>query len=210
MEPHDSWIDTDELAALGRQLLGKAGSLPESVSGAETDGGDPPRELVGRWKQQLAEIRARAERSGLVGEGKAAGGMEGPVESVPEAFVPPVDAPLVARMRAFDDWLAVSVRPRSRFGADELGFPILGSEGDPARVATALSLCRAWFASARKGMSAPSAMASRVLEDRGILSVFPLVEGETFRFVALVTERPLGSEAAGRISAAFRVAMGRG
>jgi hypothetical protein len=206
MGSRDSWIDTDELSSLGRQLLGEPGGAAPHLPENEADDGNPPADLIGRWKRQLADIRVRAEKSGLLGELVAA---QAPPanETVPAAFVPPVDGTLVARMRAFERWLAEAVRPQASFGADDLGFPILGAEGDPPLVATALSLCRSWHATGSKAMGAPSAMASRALEGRGILSVFPLIEGETFRFVALVTSQAFGSEAAARISSAFRAAM---
>jgi len=207
MGSRDSWIDADELSALGQQLLGTPGGRLPAPVGGEVDGGSPPDAMLGRWKRQLAEIRTRAERSGLVGEAKPCGDAR-ETGAVPEDFVPPPDRSLVVRMRAFEGWLAAAVGPRAAVGADDLGFPLFGAEGDPALVAAALSVCRSWHASGSKAMAAPSAMACSVLQDYGILSVFPLVEGEGFRFVAVVTGKPLGGETAGRVSSAFRAAMG--
>ncbi len=206
MGSRDSWIDTDELSELGRRLLDNPGRDSPPASGGELEEGNPPEEMIGRWKRQLADIRSRAEKSGLLGDGAAP---PAPLrsEAVPAVFVPPAGGTLVVRMRAFEGWLADAVRPLAYFGADDLGFPILGPAGDPALVATALSLCRSWHATGSKIMGAPSAMASRAIEGHGILSVLPLIEGDSFRFVGLVTSLALGSEAVARISSAFRAAM---
>lgn len=205
MGSRDSWIDTEELAALGRQILGDPQDPAVASPGAATGEGVLPEAMIGRWQRQLADIRARAERSGLVGEGSP---LTAPAAPVLEIFAPPSDGSIVTRMRAFEGWLDAEVRPRARFGCDDLGFPLLRAEGDPALVAVALSLCRSWHATGGKAMGAPSAVASSALDDHAILSVFPLVEGETFRFIAIVTDHPVGSEAAATISAAFRAAMG--
>ncbi len=205
MGSRDSWIDLDELSALGHQLMGEAKTPLGEPSNAAAGEGGLPAEMIDRWRRQLVEIRGRAEKSGLLGDGS---GPEVTSEVLPEVFVPPVEGTLMLRMRAFESWLDAEVRPRIRFGADDLGFPILGPEGEPALVAIALSLCHSWHTSGSRTMGSPSAVASRVLDDLTVLTIFPQVEGETFRFVAVVTGNPLAADAAARISAAFRAALG--
>ena len=83
MRTVDSWIDSDQLAKLGEELTGEVPRVPEVLQGdtAHTNGEPEGWGLfederlersarrdgnVGRIGEQLAEIKARATRSGLL------------------------------------------------------------------------------------------------------------------------------------------------
>ena len=151
------WIDTDELARLGAELVsgrvddGQASAEapplldlfgdPVDV-GAEKHAEAPPRhQELGRASQQLAAIKERAMRSGLL-----VSGISGDVsEAEPEAKVfPGSGVTLVERLESFVKWAAGKNDLTGLFITDLGGNELVESGADPSLVASGIALAEGW------------------------------------------------------------------
>ena len=157
MASDSSWIDSDELASLGAELVGNE---PEGSSICEEEGllmdlfGDPI-ELgtencvefpvagaeIGRVGEQLAAIKERALRSGLL---RSEAGGAGPKAEPGAKILPGMGVTLVERLESFVAWAAGKNDLTGLFITDLGGNELVESGADPSLVASGIALAEGW------------------------------------------------------------------
>ncbi len=151
------WIDTDELARLGAELVSE--SLEDASSCGEEEPlmdlfGDPvdlgheqqeefpvKQQELGRASEQLAAIKERALRSGLLRSEASGTGLEA-VTGV--KMLPGSGITLVERLESFVAWAAGKSDLTGLFITDLGGNELVESGADPSLVASGIALAEGW------------------------------------------------------------------
>jgi hypothetical protein len=152
------WIDPEELASLGAELTGAERSpeleaeesVPLDLFGEPV--GEPSAPLSGggmrtdqtaaqRVGERLAEIRRRAESSGLLRSSPNVGAAEDGVDVGP---APGEGDSLVERLESLVHWATGQSALTGLFVADFSGNELVESGADPALVASGVALADGW------------------------------------------------------------------
>ena len=151
------WIDTDELARLGAELVsersedthcpGDEGPLidlfgdPVDVDSEQQGEFPMEHQELGRASEQLAAIKERALRSGLLrSDGSGTGMVAGPGVKV----LPGSGATLVERLESFVTWASVENDLTGLFITDLGGNELVESGADPSLVSSGIALAEGW------------------------------------------------------------------
>ena len=228
----DFWIDTAELARVGEVLAGTrgqsgGGELDEPVSllleDDDGEGGDEstrePHSAdagagvsdIGRIGKQLAEIRQRAERSGLLRPGKVA---DGGTEEPEEVALPGSGASLVERLESFVSWAAAQGGLTglfiSDFGANEL----VESGADPVLVNSGVALAAGWERARGEleethtnGVSTPASVRD---SEGAVLTVYSCRSAYGQHVLGVLSPGPLARTLSMGLRAGFARVMGQG
>ena len=152
MATADSWIDPEQLSALAAELTGenvpvkpasdsgeaKVSGLFDDMPAATTREGDSN---VGRIGEQLAEIKQRAARSGLL---RSIPGAPIAVGRDVVKRLPGTGASLVERLESFVSWAVSQEGLTGLFIADFAGNELVESGADPSLVASGVALAEGW------------------------------------------------------------------
>ena len=158
MASNSSWIDSDELASLGAELVGNqpgGSSICEEEEGLLMDLFGDPIELgmescvelpvagaeIGRAGEQLAAIKERARRSGLL-RSEDSGADSRPVPQT--RILPGNGVTLVERLESFVVWAAGQDDLTGLFITDLGGNELVESGADPSLVASGIALAEGW------------------------------------------------------------------
>ena len=158
MASDSSWIDSDELASLGAELLGnepEGSSIGEEEEGPLMDLFGDPIELgtencvelpmagaeIGRAGEQLAAIKERARRSGLL-RSEDSGADSRPVSET--KILPGSGVTLVERLESFVTWAAGQNDLTGLFITDLGGNELVESGADSTLVASGIALAEGW------------------------------------------------------------------
>jgi len=141
-----SWIDVEAAAAAAETLChalpAETGpAADQEVRPDEAGGGEAEEEAVNemppaRLHGKLSELRARAQRNGLLPVGAGATGPEFSPFLVPLGSLP-------VRVRALADWLHESFGPEALFVVDDRGQPLVEFRGGADLLAAATVLAEA-------------------------------------------------------------------
>jgi hypothetical protein len=229
MRTVDSWIDSDQLAKLGEELTGEIPPAPEAPQSDTTRGPDglglfddeqPESSArsdgnVGRIGEQLAEIKARASRSGLLRSTSGAPlpvGVEVGVKVV--KLLPGTGASLVERLESFVSWAIGQEGLTGLFIADFAGNELVESGADPSLVASGVALAEGWErargeleSTAINGVSTGASVRDA---EGSMLTVFSCRSAYGRHVLGALTPEPLGNALSAGLRAGFARVMGVG
>lgn len=225
----DSWIDPEQLAKLASELTGDTPG--DAGAGEGEEGGPAPlledgfvaeegaAQVVGepevqRLSQQLAEIKERAARSGLL---RSVPGAPLPV-GVPPTGVPTIrrlpgtGGSLVERLESFVEWAAIQEGLTGLFIADFAGNELVESGADPALVASGVALAEGWERARGElentAVNGVSTGASVRDAEGSVLTVFSCRSAYGRHVLGALTPEPLGNALSGGLRAGFARVMG--
>ena len=157
MESSSFWIDPDELARLGAELVSsKAGDSrhsdeqepilnlfgdPVGTENKMPDESPAGNQELGRASEQLAAIKERAVKSGLLRFGT--GGEADATLTDPKPF-PGSGVTLVERLESFVSWAAEKNDLTGLFITDLGGNELVESGADPSLVSSGIALAEGW------------------------------------------------------------------
>lgn len=172
----------------------------------ESRGASP--EVLALWNRKLADIKKRAKSNGLIARPSVVAAAAPLVEKEPQqdrivSFHPPTGS-TGERLNALARWLGVTAPDCEFFACDDWGNELIpGASVTPDLAAAALTLSlSACQAGAKTGDGAPAFLGTDL--GAGLLTVFPSADANGRRFLAAVSEAPLGLEMAREISRALR------
>ncbi len=232
----NSWIDPEQLAALAAELTGAkpeaaganagedaeptaaaAGAEDAGGAGTAIGGGNDVARLaadVSRIGAQLAEIKARAVRSGLLRSASTSGAAAAAgTASIPRR-IPGTGASLVDRLESFVAWAAGQEGLTGLFIADCAGHELVESGADPALVASGVALAEGWDrargvleSTARNGVSTGASVRD---SEGSMLTVFSCRSAYGRHVLGVLTPEPLGIALSAGLRAGFARVLGVG
>ncbi|MFP6872175.1 MAG: hypothetical protein VCA55_01590 [Verrucomicrobiales bacterium] len=228
MASNSSWIDPDELARLGSELVGnrpEGSPVYEEEEGLLVDLFGDPIELgtdnrvefpmagaeIGRVGEQLAAIKERASRSGLLRSEDSGAASRSVSET---KLLPGSGVTLVERLESFVAWAAGKNDLTGLFITDLGGNELVESGADSSLVASGIALAEGWQralgeleATATNGVST----AASVRDWEGaVLTVFSCRSAYGRHVLGVLSPGALSSILSGGLRSGFSRVMGVG